>query len=233
MIAVGYARVSTEGQVKEGASLEAQQAKITAWCIANGYELGSFHVDAGISGARARNRPALQAAITAACKQKAPLIVYALSRFARSTKDAITISEQLAKAGADLVSLTEKLDTTTAAGKMMFRMMAVLAEFERDQIGERTREVLQHLRSQGRRISRFVPFGFDLTADGRSVVQNEREQTGLRMMEDLRLQGISLRKIAVRLTEEDIPPKTGLRWTAQAINMIIKRNCALKQRKVA
>ena len=117
MIAIGYARVSTEGQVKEGASLEVQQAKNTAWCIANGYELGSFHVDAGISGARARNRPALQAAIAAACKQKAPLIVYFLSRFARSTKDAITISERLANAGADLVSLTEKLDTTTGLGK--------------------------------------------------------------------------------------------------------------------
>lgn len=233
MIAIGYARVSTDEQAKEGVSLEAQQAKITAWCVANGYELGSFHVDAGISGARASNRPAFQAAIARACKQKAPLIVYSLSRFARSTKDTIVISERLSKAGADLVSLSEKIDTTSATGKMVFRMLAVLNEFERDQIGERTREVLQHLRSQGRRISRFVPFGFDLTADGRSVVQNRREQIGLQMMEDLRAGGISLRKIALRLTEEGIPPKTGSRWTAQAINMIIKRNTALKQRKVA
>ena len=101
-------------------------------------ELVAVHVDAGLSGAKAHNRPALQAALTDACKHKAALVVYSLSRLARSTKDAIAISERLHKAGADLVSLSEKIDTTSAAGKMVFRMLAVLAEFERDIISERT-----------------------------------------------------------------------------------------------
>ena len=52
--------------------------------------------------------------------------------------DALVISERLERAGADLVSLSEKIDTTTAAGKMVFRMLAVLSEFERDQLSERT-----------------------------------------------------------------------------------------------
>ncbi|MCH7872780.1 MAG: recombinase family protein [Planctomycetes bacterium] len=56
------------------------------------------------------------------------LVVYSLSRLARSTRDAIEIAERLDRAGADLVSLTERLDTTSAAGKMLFRMLAVLAE---------------------------------------------------------------------------------------------------------
>jgi DNA invertase Pin-like site-specific DNA recombinase len=68
--------------------------------------------------------------LAAACERKAALIVYSLSRLARSTKDAIAISERLAKNGADLVSLSERIDTTTAAGKIVFRMLAVLAEFE-------------------------------------------------------------------------------------------------------
>lgn len=67
-----------------------------------------------------------------------------MSRLARSTRDAITTSERLDKAGAALVSLSEKIDTTTAAGKMVFRMLAVLAEFERDQISERTTTAMQH-----------------------------------------------------------------------------------------
>src|SRR5438445_303625 len=136
--AIAYCRVSTELQAHEGVSLEVQQTRIRGWCEVNGYTLAGVHIDAGLSGSRADNRPALQAALGEACRTKAALVVYSLSRLARSTKDAIAISERLAKSGADLVSLSERIDTTSASGKMIFRMLAVLAEFERDQISERT-----------------------------------------------------------------------------------------------
>ena len=55
--AFGYLRVSTIGQVEEGVSLDAQRAKIQAWCLANDVELTGMFVDAGISGKRADNRP--------------------------------------------------------------------------------------------------------------------------------------------------------------------------------
>ena len=134
MNAIGYIRVSTTGQAEDGVSLEMQETKLCAWAELNGYEMLVVHQDAGLSGSRASNRPALQKAITDACAQSIPLVVYSLSRLARSTSDALSISEKLSAAGADLVSLSEKIDTTSAAGKMVFRMMAVLAEFERDQI---------------------------------------------------------------------------------------------------
>jgi site-specific DNA recombinase len=88
--------------------------------------VGCFE-DAGLSGSRADNRPALQSALTEACRRKAALVVYSLSRLARSTTGAIKISERLNKSGADLVSLSEHIDTTSAAGKMVFRLLAVLA----------------------------------------------------------------------------------------------------------
>jgi hypothetical protein len=66
-VAVGYCRVSTAGQAAEGVSLDAQKARITAWAEANGYELLGVHVDAGLSGGKADNRPALQTALDAAC----------------------------------------------------------------------------------------------------------------------------------------------------------------------
>lgn len=78
MQAIAYVRVSTDGQVSEGISMEAQQAKITAWCLANDYELVEVFTDAGLSGGRADNRPALQSAIELACKTKAALVVYSL-----------------------------------------------------------------------------------------------------------------------------------------------------------
>ena len=158
--AIGYIRVSTEDQVLEGVSLAAQRNKVEAWSELNDHELLAVEEDAGISGATADKRPGLQAALDAACRKRATLVVYSLSRLARSTMDALLIAERLEKAGADLVSLSEKIDTTTAAGKMVFRMLAVLAEFERDQLAERTRAAMQHLRGQGRRISRHLPYGF-------------------------------------------------------------------------
>src|SRR6266581_6504849 len=83
------------------------------------------------------------------------LVVYSLSRLARNTTETLELGERLAKAGADLVSLSEKIDTTSAAGKMVFRMLAVLAEFERDQISERTRVAMQHMRCEGKRVGFF------------------------------------------------------------------------------
>ncbi len=147
----GYCRVSTTGQAIDGVSLDAQRAKILAWCAVNDAELVDVFVDAGLSGGKANNRPALQAALDAACKAGGVVCVYSLSRLARSTRDTIAIAERLEKAGAELVSLSERIDTCTAAGKMVFRMLAVLAEFERDQISERTSSSMQHMRACGKK----------------------------------------------------------------------------------
>ena len=149
--AIGYIRVSTDGQATDGVSLEAQEAKIRAWGDLNGYEIVSIHVDAGLSGKRADNRPALQEALSR-CAKGSALVVYSLSRLARSTKDTLEIADRLAGTGADLVSLSERIDTTTASGKMVFRMLAVLAEFERDQVSERTRFAMAHKKGNGERV---------------------------------------------------------------------------------
>lgn len=224
--AIGYCRVSTELQAQEGVSLEAQQAKIRTWCELNGYTLISLHVDAGLSGGRSDNRPGLQQALADVCTQKGALIVYSLSRLARSTKDAIAISERLAKHGADLVSLSERIDTTSASGKMIFRMLAVLAEFERDQISERTKAAMAHLRRQGRRVSRHIPYGFTLSDDGSTLTPHPAEQHGLARIRALRLEGLSLRQIAAALTRSKIPTKTGRSWTAKVIHSLLHREAA-------
>jgi DNA invertase Pin-like site-specific DNA recombinase len=224
--AIGYVRVSTEGQATEGVSLAAQQAKIQAWCLANDVELGNVFIDAGLSGSRADNRPQLQAALDDVCRTGGVLIVYSLSRLARSTRDTITISERLDKAGADLVSLSEKLDTTSAAGKMVFRMMAVLAEFERDQISERTSTAMAHKKSKGERVGT-VPFGYDLASDGIALVKNSKEQASIELICLLRQSGMSLPKIAALLTRKGIKTKQGAEsWTPKTVSRLIERTAA-------
>src|SRR6185436_2047389 len=85
--AVGYCRVSHILQATEGVSLEAQRYKITAWATAHGYQLVQVFEDAGISGFKANNRAGLQSALDLTCSLKAALVVYSLSRLARSTRD--------------------------------------------------------------------------------------------------------------------------------------------------
>ena len=223
MNAIGYIRVSTTGQADDGVSLDAQRERINAWCLLNGYTLAAVHVDAGISGKRSDNRPALQAALDAVCSTKGVLVVYSLSRLARSTKDTLTIADRLERAGADLASLSEKIDTTSAAGKMVFRMLAVLAEFERDLVSERTTVAMQHKRNQGERVGT-VPYGFELCADGVQLRRNDDEQRVLELINELRADGFTLRAIAAELNRRGITTKKGNNvWKVSSVQRILAR----------
>jgi DNA invertase Pin-like site-specific DNA recombinase len=217
--AIGYIRVSTEGQATDGVSLDAQRAKIEAWALLNDYELVAVHVDAGISGKGMANRPGLQNAL-ADCRKGSALVVYSLSRLARSTKDTIEISERLNKSGADLVSLSEKIDTTSAAGKMVFRMMAVLAEFERDQISERTATAMQFKKAKGELVGA-VPYGFEIGDDGKTLVKNSIEQDAITFMRELHAKELSLRNIAGRLLKAGYQPRAKA-WYPASIAKILK-----------
>lgn len=222
---IGYVRVSTEDQAANGVSLEAQQDRIRAYCTLNGLELSEVFIDAGVSGKRADNRPELQKALDAVCHPGGVLVVYSLSRLARSTKDTIAISERLQARNADLVSLSEKIDTTSAAGKMIFRMLAVLAEFERDVISERTQLGMRQKKTRGERVGK-VPFGFDLADDGVKLVPNANEQEVIGLIRELRDRGLSYRKIADHLNAQSIPSKEGGEWLHTAVQRIAKRGAS-------
>jgi DNA invertase Pin-like site-specific DNA recombinase len=188
--------------------------------------MSEVFMDAGISGKRADNRPELQKALTAVTKAKGVLVVYSLSRLARSTRDTIQISEKLSKAGADLVSVSEKIDTTSAAGKMVFQMLAVLAEFERNQTSERTKMALQYKKTQGKRIGQ-LPFGFSLAEDGESLVPVVREQCIIELMMLLRESGLSFSKIAGILNKKRVPTKEANgQWRSSTVLRIVGRQTA-------
>lgn len=218
--AIGYIRVSTEQQATEGVSLEAQRAKIEAWCAANGYELAAVFVDAGVSGKRMDTRKELQKAL-ASLKKGSALVAYSLSRLARSTKDAIAIGDLVAKRKADLVSLSEQIDTTTAAGNMMFQMLAVLAEFERNLTAERTKTALQHKKAAGQKYCNQTPYGFE-SIEGR-LVQVQQEASVVAEIQKARATGQTFQAIADNLNERGIPTKTGKQWQSATVFYLCKR----------
>ncbi len=217
MKAFAYTRCSTAGQANEGVTLEAQKDRAAAWCTASGHELAEVFTDAGISGKKASNRPALQAALDAVCQTAkreggAALVVYSLSRLARSTKDALAIAERLRKAGADLISLSERIDTGGAAGKLFYTVFAAFAEFERDVIAERTKTALAFKKANGERVGQ-VPFGFDLAADGVRLIPNAAEQATLADLRTMRAARWTWERISAELNARGLFNKSGSRWT--------------------
>jgi site-specific DNA recombinase len=224
MKAIGYVRVSTQGQVEDGVSLDAQEAKVRSWAdLNNAAEVVIFR-DEGISGKRSDNRPGLQSALDAVGKGDA-LIVYSLSRLSRSTKDALVLAEVLSKKEADLVSLSEKIDTTSASGKMVFRLMAVLNEFERDQISDRTRFALAHKKANHEKTGGDIPFGYSV-AGGR-LVEDANEQKAIALIRDLRSKGYRLQAICWELAKEGYRTRRGnLKWQPKTVSRIIERLAA-------
>lgn len=218
--AVGYLRVSTLDQATEGVSLDAQRDKIAAYCALHGLELlGCFSDE--LSGKRADNRPGLRKALDLACKRRAVLVVYSLSRLARSTRDCIDLCQRIDKAGADLASITEKIDTTSSMGRFIFRLMASLGELEREQISERTVAAMSYMRKQGRRISRYIPFGYMLSDDGETLTPVDAEQRTIVQVRQARQRGETLWSIADKLNASGIASKRGGQWRAGTVHRLI------------
>ena len=138
MARYGYARVSTEDQ-----SLDLQ---VDALRDAGCDRIYSEHASGTLS-----DRPELDRML-AALEPGDSVVVWKLDRLARSTRHLIELSERFERDGVALVSLRDQIDTSTAAGRLFFRLMASLAEFEADLTRERTRAGLQAARRRGRRL---------------------------------------------------------------------------------
>ena len=220
--AIGYIRVSTEQQADEGVSLAAQRAKITAWCALNDYELIAIYEDAGISGKTVSKRPQLQAALSEMKKGMA-LVVYSLSRLARSTKNCIEIADELKATGSDLVSLTEKIDTSSAMGEFFFTLIAALGQMERKVIGERTKAALAHKKANGEKYAP-VPFGYAEVNKRLEVVKHEADLVA--EIFSKRASGETLQSIALALNEKGVIGKQGGKWYASSVSCILKRAAA-------
>lgn len=228
--AIGYVRVSTQEQADQGVSLAAQREKIGQYCQLHGLALAATFADEGLSAKRADNRPGLADALTAACDARAALVVYSLSRLARSTTDAIGIAERLSKAGANLVSITERIDTTTGMGRFFFTTIAALAQLERDQISERTAMALAHKRAKGERVGS-VPYGYRLGADAGMLVPDDTERETIETIRRLRATGLSARQIIVELKHMNLRPKRGGRWHVKVVLSLCEREQTLHERK--
>ncbi len=170
-----YARVSTIGN---GQSPEMQTRELKEFVEHRGWQIAGEYVDVGISGTKEK-RPELDRLMVEAHRRRFDaVIVWKFDRFARSVSHLLRALETFNALGIAFVSLSESLDTSTPAGKMVFTVLGAVAELERSLIAERVRGGLRNARAKGKRLGR-----------PRKIVDAAR-------IGRLRAQGVSWRKIA-------------------------------------
>ena len=146
-----YLRVSTSKQDTEN-----QLRELTAVADRSGWEIWRVYEDAGISGAKGRDqRPALDAMMKAVNAKEFDMIAtWSVDRLGRSLTDLLSILQSLHEKGVGLFLHQQGLDTSTTAGKAMFQMLGVFAEFERGIIRERVNAGLARARANGTKLGR-------------------------------------------------------------------------------
>src|ERR1035437_6182636 len=187
-----------------------------------GAELLEVIVDGGES-AKSLSRPGLQRllSLVSACKVES-VIVARLDRLTRSVKDLCGLLELLEKKKVALVSVAESLDTSSAAARLVITIMGAVSQWEREAIGERTRDALGHKKKNGERVGN-IQFGYRLAPDGKHVEPDPGEQAALGEIGRLRKPGQKLRGIAAALNGQARRTRRGTAWRHEHIARIIKQ----------
>ncbi len=222
MKTIGYIRVSTEEQAREGISLSAQESKIRAYCsIIDTPETDiELIIDAGESG-KNLNRPGMKQLIEMIeKKQVSAVVIYKLDRLSRKTIDALNLIEMMDKKEIAIHSISEKIDTKTPVGKFVITILCAFAQMERELIIERVNMALQEKKRQGKKIGRFCPYGYKEGKDDQ-LEEISDEQEILSIIMGNKKQGRGYSCIADRLNRLGILTRSGGKWYAQTIKSIL------------
>jgi len=169
-----YVRVSTKKQ-----SVGMQLADLMRVAEKAGWDIVATYQDEGFSGSKSQDeRPALKQAMQAAVRHEYDLLaVWSIDRLARSTADLVRAMGDLQANKVDLYSHKQAIDTSTPSGRMMWQLLGVFAEFEREMIRDRVVAGIERAKARGVRLGR-PPLGMaahakilELRAQGMGLVK--------------------------------------------------------------
>lgn len=211
-IAFCYARVSTQMQVEDGISLDAQEKQLRYAAESQGYEVVMLREE-GRSGKSIQGRPILKKALEDLDSGKAQaLFVTRLDRLARSTRDFLDIVDRSHKYEWRLALLDLGLDTATYQGRFVVTIMSAMAEMERGMISLRSKDIHQDRRTNGK------VWGVDL---GPLPLTDESVRDRIEKERSL---GLSYKNIADNLNKEGIPTVLGgKKWHASTVRHVFMR----------
>ena len=204
MATYGYIRVSTIEQA-DGSSLDEQDRKVRGVALIRGVEVDRVFTDPGISGSVSLDKRPAGKELLATLRKGDTLIVAKLDRAFRNATDALTRADEFKTKGVKLILADIGTDPVTenGTGRMFFGMLALMAEFERDRILERTNDGRQAKKRAGGFIGGTAPFGYTVDGQGKGAVliPVPEQAKALADIHQMREAGSSLRAIAKHITE--------------------------------
>lgn len=202
MRAAIYIRVSTQEQASEGFSLPAQTQKLRAYCESQDWRVADVYADEGFS-AKDTERPSLQRLMQDISNRQIDVVlVYKLDRLTRSVSDLYELLRWFDKYDVGFKSATEVFDTTTAIGRLFITMVAAMAQWERETIGERVSVGMAQKALEGKRVTASAPFGYIKRDD--TLVVHEAEAEIVREVFRKYISGHGLHRLQKWLQSTDV-----------------------------
>ena len=212
-----YMRVSTEDQAREGFSLPEQKERLEAYCKFNGYKIVEYYTDAGISAKTGNHRPEYDRMLEDGKQGKINMIIaLKLDRITRSTRDWETLMDYLEKYNINIAFVNDDINTTTANGKMVSRIMMSVSQNEIERTSERTIIGLEGAIKQGHIPAR-APLGYK-HIDKKLVPDPLTKDIVIRIY-NLYFEGLTYNTIAKLFNKEKVLDKTN--WCDTGILKII------------
>lgn len=221
-----YTRVSTDEQAATGLGLAAQVAACESFAAKAGHTVAGLHTDAGISGACGlEDRPGLMAAI-AGLRRGDALVVCRRDRIGRDDLAILMIERAVSRKGATILSADGIGNGSDPSSQLMKGIVDAFSVYELAMIRSRTKAALAAKRRAGE-LAGEVPFGWQADEHG-MLIEVEAEQNVLRIIRELRQEGVSLRRIASILTDAGHRTKKGkTAWSHTTVQSILERAAAL------
>jgi len=222
-----YVRVSTEEQAQEGYSIRAQEQKLKDYARIKEWAIHKIYMDEGISGKNITERPAINEMIEDIQKGYVKnVLVFKIDRLTRNTADLISLIDLFNEYDCAFNSLTESIDTHSATGRMFIKIIGIFAEFERENITERSRLGFERKAREGYSLAtRSASYGYDRKIGEKIQTINEKEAKVVKEIFEMFVnQHITYSSIAKNLNRRKIPTKENSVWYARTIKNLLT-NC--------
>ncbi len=222
-----YVRVSTEEQAQEGFSIRAQEQKLKDYVHIKDWSIYKIYTDEGISGKDIKGRPAVKEMIEDVKAGRVKnVLVFKIDRLTRSTADLIYMVDLFNEHDCAFNSLMESIDTQTASGRMFLKIIGIFAEFERENIIERTKVGVERKVREGYSLcTATASFGYDRVKGEKIQAINEDESNIVRDIFEMFVDGgITLTDIARRLNLRDVSTKFNKTWSSTKVRRVLS-NC--------
>lgn len=224
MRAVGYVRVSTEEQVRQGISLDAQRERIRLYANLYDVDIVEVYGDEGSTGYKLGRR-GLQASLGAIEDGDAEAIIISqIDRLSRNLEDFLYLLSKYFMSRYVLMSVSEQLDCRTPTGKFALTILAAVAQLQLETTRERTKGALDYKRRRQEYIGGEVPYGWARgEGDKDKLVMVPSEQLTIANARELRSQGLTLRAIGKELISRGcFPRKGGGGWAPNQIKRLLR-----------